>query len=117
DARAASPGGRVEVFERFVTHLFVGDGAALVFAEQFFGACDDGARQAGELRGVDAVAARSDAGGDLVKKDEVASLLRDLDVQVPKSRQGLGEFGQLVVVRREERLRAQARVVVYVFED
>ena len=48
---------------------------------------------------------------------EVASLLGNLDVEVAQARQRLGQLGQLVVVRGEEGLGAQARVVVYVFED
>src|SRR5205085_3336759 len=78
---------------------------------------DDGARQARELGGVDAVALLGDAGRDAVEEDEVASLLGYLHVKIAEARQRLGQLGQLVVVGCEESLRAQARVVVYVFED
>src|SRR5205085_10479927 len=113
-----APRGGVEMFEGFRAGLLARILApAFVPLQEFLGAADDRARQARELGGVDAVALLGDAGRDAVEEDEVASLLRDLDVEVAQARERLGQLGQLVVVRGEEGLGAQTRVVVYVFED
>ncbi len=79
---ATPPCRRVEVFERFDRVAFIVRAAGLVLAQEFFGAADDGRGQAGELGGVDAVAAFGDAGDDAVEEDEFALALGDLDVQV-----------------------------------
>ena len=73
-------------------------------------AFDDRRGQAGQARHLDAVAPIRAAGHDLPEKDDVVLPLARGDVIVDDARRGVGEIGQLVVVRREQRLRPQLRV-------
>src|ERR1044071_702198 len=87
-----------------------------VVAQKFFGAANDGAGQACELGGIDAIAFLRRSGTDFVKKDKIASFLVNLHVKIPETRQEFREFSQLVIVRRKERFGTNARVIVYIFE-
>ena len=69
---------------------------------EIFGAGDDAARDAGEAGDVDAVGFVGLAGGDAVHEDDFVLPLADEDVVVGDGGRGFGEFGQFVVVRREE---------------
>ena len=60
-------------------------------------------RQSGEARHLDAVGAVGGAGHDLVQEDHLAVPLGDLQGRVGEARQALGERGQLVEMRREQR--------------
>ena len=76
------------------------------------GALDDRPRQPGELRHVDAVGAVRAAGDDLVQEDDAVALLGHGHAEIAHARQHPGQVGEFVVVRREQRLGAQARMVV-----
>ena len=62
----------------------------------------------GEPRDLDAVAAIGAARHDLAQEDDVVLPLADDDVEVGDAGQRVGEVGELVVVRREDRLRPRA---------
>ena len=64
----------------------------------------------GEPRHLDAVAAIGAARHDLPQEDDVVVPLARRHVEVHDARQRIGEVGELVVVRREQRLRPRARV-------
>ena len=66
---------------------------------------DDDGRQAGEPRDLDAVAAIGATRHDLAQEHDVVLPLAHDDVEVGDARQRVGEIGQLVVVRGEDRLR------------
>ena len=83
--------------------------------EHFSGAFIDGARHAGELGDVDAVALVGRAGDDLVEEHDLILPFLDGDVKVARHRELVVEIGQLVVVRGEER--AAADLLVDVLDD
>ena len=72
------------------------------------GARDDRGRQPGEPRDLDAVAAIGTAGDDLAQKHDVVLPFAHGDVEVGDVGQRVREVGQLVIVRREDRLRPRA---------
>ena len=74
--------------------------------EHFLRARDRLARQAGEPRDVDAVAAVGASGHDAVEEHDLVVPFAHRDMQVGHRRQRVGELGELVVVRREQRARA-----------
>ena len=80
---------------------------ALERGENLAGALDDRPRQAREARHLDAVAAIGSPGHDLAQEDDVVLPLARRDVEVDDARRRVGQIGQLVVVRGEERLRPQ----------
>jgi hypothetical protein len=88
-----------------------------VVAQKLFGATNDGAWQSGELGSIDTVTFLRGSGADLVKENKIASLFVNLHIKILKARQEFSQFGQFVVVRREERFRADTRMIVYVFEN
>src|ERR1700682_4928412 len=77
----------------------------------------DLARKAGELGDMNAVAAVRAALHDLVQEDDALTFLAHFHPEVVEARQSLGQRGQLVVMGREERQRAQLRRVMKVLED
>src|SRR3989454_5530728 len=89
----------------------------LEFGEHLAGAHHDLARQAGQLRHMNTVAAVRAAFDHLVQENDPLPFLADLHPKVPQSGQALGERGQLVVVRRKQGERAQLGSVMQVFED
>ena len=68
------------------------------------------ARQSGEPRDLDAVAAIRAARHDLAQEDDVVLPLARRDVEVDDAGRGVGEIGELVIVRGEQRLRPHLRV-------
>ena len=67
-------------------------------------------REAGEPRHLDPVAAIRAPGNDLAQEDDVVLPLPRGDVGVDDPRERVGEVGQLVVMRCEQRLRPRLRV-------
>ena len=72
---------------------------------------DHRGRQTGQPRDLDAVAAIGSAGENLVQEDDVVFPLARRDVEVDDAAEGVGEVGELVIVRGEERLRPRAGLV------
>ena len=71
---------------------------------------DHAGRQARQARDLDAVAAIRSAGHDLAQEHDLVVVLAGRHVVVHDARQGIGQVGQLVVVRGKQRLRPRARV-------
>ena len=69
-----------------------------------------GGGQPGQPRHLDAVAAVRPPRHDLAQEDDVVLPLAGRDVRVDDARQRVGQVGQLVVVRGEQRLRARRGV-------
>ena len=72
---------------------------------------------AGEPRHLNAVAAIGSARHDLVQEDDLVLPLARRDVRVYDARQRVGQIGELVIVRREQRLGPAARVRRQIFGD
>ena len=83
---------------------------ALEAGQDLLGAGDHRGRQAGQPRHLDAVAAVGAAGDDLAQEDDVVLPLARGDVRVDDARQRVGQVGELVVVRGEQRLRPRLPV-------
>ncbi len=81
------------------------------------GAFDDVRRQPGEARHLDAVAAIGSPRQDLPQEHDVVVVLARRDVKVDHTRDRIGQVGELVIVRGEQRLGARARVRRQVFGD
>ena len=85
--------------------------------QRLLGAAHHLARNACQLRHMDAVALVRATRHDLAQEDHLALLLGHGDVIRPHARQDARDLDQLMVVRGEERLRAAARVVVQILHD
>ena len=79
------------------------------FGQELAGAVEDGLGDAGEAGDVDAVGAVGAAFHDAVEKDDLVFPFAHDYVQVLHAFEALGEVGQLVIVRGEERAAAQVR--------
>ena len=90
--------------------------AALQFLQKRPRPHDYPLRQARHLCDLDAVAVVCCAGDDLAEEDHLVLALFHRDVEVLHARQLLLDVGQLVIVRREERFRAELFPVGAVFE-
>ena len=69
--------------------------------EELACAVEDIARDAGEARNVDAVAAIGAAFDDAVEEDDLVFPFADGDVEVADAFEALGQVGELVIMRRE----------------
>ena len=66
---------------------------------------------------MNAIAAVGTPRHDLVQEDDALAFLADFHPEIAQSRQALRERGQLVVMRREQRQRAQLWSIVQVLEN
>ncbi len=97
-----------EFFAELVLALFV-------FFQDFAGAFDDAAGEAGEAGDFDAVAFVGAAGFDVAEEDDFVGSFFHRDVDVFYGGQKFGEFGEFVIVGGEER--AGAGVFLQVLDD
>ena len=89
--------------------------ALFVAFQNFAGAFDDAAREAGEARDFDAVALVRAARFDAAKKNDFVRRFFDRDVDIFHAWQKVGELGEFVIVRGEKR--ARARVLLQMLDD
>ena len=80
--------------------------ALFVFLEDFPGAFDDAAGKACQACDFDAVAFVGAAGFDAAEENNLVRRFFDGDVDVLHAGEQIGQLGELVVVRGEERARA-----------
>ena len=89
--------------------------ALFVALEDFAGAVDDAAREAGEAGDFDAVGFVGAAGFDVAKEDDFVGSFFYGDVDVGDGGEEIGELGEFVIVRGEEG--ASASVLLQMLDD
>src|SRR5436190_7601632 len=78
----------------------------LEVAQDSFGAFDDGFRNTGQSRDLDAVAFVRAAFDNFAQENDLIIPFTDGDIEVANTRQASGEFSKFVIVRGEEGFRA-----------
>src|ERR1700675_144311 len=89
--------------------------ALLVFFQNFAGALDDAAREAGEASDFNAITFVGAAGLDAAQKNNFVGRFPDRDVYVLHAGEQIGELGEFVIMRGKKR--ARASVLVQMLDD